>query len=229
MGSAARGPASALDHAIQSDLTSLGLLEDAEKEDLIERLAQYLSLLIRWGQVHNLTAIRDLQSMRTHHLADCLAVVPSLRRRFGDQAGIEVLDVGAGGGLPSVVLAALHPAWTIWAVDAVAKKVAFLRQVSAELSLPNLRPIHARVEDIKAPLPAQVDLVVARAVTTLSELVMLSRSRIGPMGSWAAMKGKPPLEELSQLPIDIEHVGTETLNVPGLDAERCLVWLRQRV
>jgi 16S rRNA (guanine527-N7)-methyltransferase len=225
MGPSTHGRITDLGVAIQGDLRALGLLEDAKNEELVVRLAQYLSLLLRWGQVHNLTAIRDLQSMRTHHLADCLAVVPSLRRHFGEHACIEVMDVGAGAGLPSVVLAALNPAWTIWAVDAAAKKVAFLRQASAELSLPNLRPVHARVEDAKAPLPAQVDLIIARAVATLSDLVTLSRSRMRSTGSWAAMKGKLPQGELSQLPADVEHAGTEVLRVPGVDADRCLIWM----
>jgi 16S rRNA (guanine527-N7)-methyltransferase len=193
-------------------------------EDL--RLDRFLDLLGRWNAAYNLTAIRDVTQMRTQHLADCLAVVEPLRRHLG-AAGrpLRILDVGSGGGLPGVVLAWADPAWHVTCVDAVGKKAAFVRQVAAELALPNLHVEQARVEDLQAD---PFDVITARAFASLADFVRLARQLIAPRGVWMAMKGKPPVEEMAALPADVEVFHVEPLTVPGLGAERCLVWMRPR-
>ena len=96
----------------------LGLEADAA---VLDRLLAYLSLLVRWNATYNLTAVREPEEMLTQHLADCLAVVGPLRRHLGAGSTRRVLDVGSGGGLPGVVLAALEPGWTVTCVDTVGK------------------------------------------------------------------------------------------------------------
>ena len=191
----------------------------------IDALLDYLALLQRWNATYNLTAVRDPAHMLTHHLADCLAVVAPLQRQLGEAAGRQVVDVGSGGGLPGIVLAIMLPGLTVTCVDTVGKKVAFIRQVAAELRLRQLRAEHARVEDLQA-LRAQV--IVSRAFASLADFVRLTRQLRSPDGAWLAMKGKAPREEMAALPADIEVFHVEPLQVPGLDAERCLVWLRPR-
>lgn len=188
-----------------------------------ERLLAYLAMLQRWNRVYNLTAVRDPEEMLTHHLLDCVAVMPPLRRHAAGRP-LRILDVGSGGGLPGVVLAILQPAWAVTCVDTVSKKASFVRQVAGELALPNLRSVHARVEEM--PVSAQFDLVVSRAFASLADFTSWSRARLAPGGVWLAMKGRAPDDEVGALAPDVAVFHVEPLRVPGLQAQRCLVWLK---
>lgn len=188
-------------------------------------LLQYAQLLDRWSVTYNLSAIRGQIPILTQHLLDCLAIVPALQRWAGDRA-IRVLDVGSGAGLPGVVLAVAKADWPITTIDAVGKKVAFVRQVAGELGLSNLLPLHGRVEHL--PASASFDLIVSRAFASLSEFTNKTRERVAQGGVWVAMKGRRPENEIAELPPSREVFHVEPLVVPGLDAERCLVWIRPR-
>jgi 16S rRNA (guanine527-N7)-methyltransferase len=198
---------------------SLGLVLTPAQQ---AKLLRYLDLLQRWNATYNLTAVREPQAMFTQHLADCLAVLPALARHA--KAG-RLLDVGSGGGLPGVVIACAAPGWDVTCVDAVAKKAAFVRQVAGALALPNLHASHARVEALKAE-PFQV--ITSRAFASLADFVALTRAHLAPAGVWLAMKGRVPDEEIAALPTQIDVFHVEQLAVPGLDAQRCLVWMRPR-
>lgn len=186
----------------------------------IDALARYLALLQRWNGTYNLTAVRDPAAMLHQHLADCLAVLPALARQ---PTARRVLDVGSGGGLPGVVIALMRPDLDVTCVDTVGKKAAFIRQVAVELGLRQLHAVHARVEQLRH---GPYDLITARAFATLADLVTLTRSQLGPGGCWMAMKGRVPDDEIDTLPADVEVFHVEPLAIPGLDAQRCLVWLR---
>ena len=194
-----------------------------------DRLLAYVDLLQRWSRVYNLTALRDPAEMLSHHLIDCLAVLPPLRRWWADaQPGARrLLDVGSGGGLPGVVLAALQPDWQVDCVDTVAKKASFIRQVAAELRLSNLQGLHARVEAL-APPAGGYGVIASRAFASLADFTALTRHLLADGGVWTAMKGKLPADEQAALPADVEVFHVEQLQVPGLDAQRCLVWMRPR-
>jgi 16S rRNA (guanine527-N7)-methyltransferase len=200
---------------------AIGLvLSDAEAGALLD----YQGLIAKWNKVYNLTAVRDPQQMLTQHLVDCMAAVPPLRRALEEQ-GAEapaLLDVGAGAGLPGVVFAILHPQLQVHCVDTVAKKAAFVQQVAVELKLPNLRGLHARVES----LGQGYDIVSSRAFASLLDFTTWSRAALKPGAVWLAMKGKEPLEEIAALPPEVAVFHVEHLQVPGLDAERCIVWMR---
>jgi 16S rRNA (guanine527-N7)-methyltransferase len=193
-----------------------------------ERLLAYLGLIQRWTKVYNLTAVRDPGEMFTHHLLDCLAVVAPMRAGTGHagQGALRVLDVGSGAGLPGVILALLNPAWQVTCIDAVAKKATFIRQVGAELGLPNLQGVHGRVEDRASFRTPEFDLVTSRAFASLEDFVQLTRSLLAPTGQWAAMKAHLSDEERAALPADVEMFHVEQLDVPDLDARRCLVWMK---
>ena len=186
----------------------------------LQALADYLVLLQRWNATYNLTAVRDPAAMLTQHLADCLAVVTPLQRHA---EGGRLLDVGSGGGLPGVVIATLLPAWSVTCVDAVGKKMAFVRQVAGTLPLPNLRAEHTRIEQLKQP---PYDLITSRAFASLADFTRLTRPHLAAGGVWMAMKGRAPEEETAELPSDVTVFHVEQLAVPGLDAQRCLVWMR---
>ena len=193
----------------------------------------YLGLLQRWNKVYNLTALRDPDEMLSHHLLDCLAVLPALRQwvaqrpASGGTQATRLLDVGSGGGLPGVLLALLHPAWVVDCVDTVGKKVSFIRQVAAELRLPNLTGLHARVEALPVG-NAGYDLVTSRAFASLQDFTALTAPLLAPQGVWMAMKGKTPTDEMAALPASVSVFHVEQIQVPGLDAQRCLVWMRAR-
>jgi 16S rRNA (guanine527-N7)-methyltransferase len=191
----------------------------------IESMAAYLELLQRWNRTYNLTAVRESEQVLTLHLADCLAAVAALQRSVPASTPLRILDVGSGGGLPGVLLALFRPASEVVCVDAVAKKAAFVREVAGRLGLPNLRAEHARVERWRG---GPFDLIAVRAFASLPELVRLTRPLLAPAGRWMAMKGKPPDAEIAALPADIDAFHVEPLSVPGLDASRCLVWMRLR-
>lgn len=203
---------------LQAGAAELGLpLAPAQ----FEQLLAYLALIQKWNKVYNLTAVRDPQEMLTHHLLDSLtAVAPLLRHTQGRPA--KVLDVGSGGGLPGVVLAICRPELDVSCVDTVGKKAAFIQQVAATLKLPHLHGIHDRVERLSGPF----DVICCRAFAALPDLVSWSRGALAEAGVWMAMKGKHPQAEIEGLPADVDAFHVEPLTVPGLQAERCMVWMR---
>lgn len=200
-------------------IAALGLDVSAAQQRL---LIDYLRLLQKWNGAYNLSAVREPLQMVTQHLLDCLAIVQPLERQL-QRTDPHILDVGSGAGLPGVVLATLRPAWSVCCVDAVAKKATFVRQVAAELGLKNLRAEHGRVEMLSLP---PFDLAVSRAFASLSDFSSLTRSLLAPQGAWLAMKGRLPENEMAALPADVAVFHVEQLSVPGLDAQRCLVWMR---
>ncbi len=212
----------ALRPTLEAGLTELGLVLSATQ---VDQLLAYQALIAQWNKVYNLTAVRDPAEMLTHHLLDSLAAVPPLLRHTAGEPAA-VLDVGSGGGLPGVVLAITCPQLTVHCVDTVAKKAAFVQQVAASLKLPNLRGIHARVESLRADAGQGYDVVCSRAFASLVDFTTWSRAALKPGAVWMAMKGKHPADELAALPSEVEVFHVEQLQVPGLEAERCVVWLR---
>lgn len=242
-------------HLLQAELATViaalaarGDLPEGAEPRLSGSLLTYLDLLQRWNATYNLTAVRAPADMLRLHLADCLAVIGPMRRRLQDIERVEaasaasldtaapalassdatarslrVLDVGSGGGLPGVVLAVTCPHWQVTCVDTVGKKAAFVQQVAAEMQLKNLRAEHARVESLgKRPF----DVITSRAFASLADFATLTRPLLAPFGVWMAMKAKHPHDEIAQLPKDVEVFHVEPVDVPGLDVERCLVWMR---
>ena len=208
---------------LDAGLEALALdLSPAQRQALLD----YLALLQKWNQVYNLTAVRDPQAMLSHHLLDCLAVVAPLRAQLAAlamTAPIRLLDVGSGAALPGLVLAICLPQLQVDCVDTVAKKASFIQQAALSLGLANLRGLHARVER----LTAAYHVVSARAFSSLPDLVAGSDKALLPGGLWMAMKGKTPDEEIQALPQQAQVFHVEPLQVPGLDAQRCIVWMRR--
>ena len=211
--------------ALQKGLDGLGLALSADQQT---QLLAYMDLIAKWTKVYNLTAVRDANEMLTHHLLDSLAVVAPLRRELArlvlpeGQTQLSLLDVGAGAGLPGIVIAITCPEVSVTCVDTVAKKAAFMQQVAATLKLPNLKGLHARVESLTQPY----DVVCSRAFASLVDFTTWSKSALAGHGVWMAMKGKHPDQELAVLPESVKVFHVEQLQVPGLDAERCIIWMR---
>lgn len=200
----------------------LGLSID---ENQIIKLLDYLNLLQKWNKVYNLTAVRQSDDMVTHHLIDSLSIIQSLLFQTKKQS-IRLLDVGSGGGLPGVVIAIVCPQIAVTCVDSVGKKAAFIQQVATALRLSNLVGVHDRVENLARHGEGGFDVVCSRAFASLADFTHLSRPALACGGVWMAMKGRLPSEEIAALSGDIDMFHVEHLRVPGLAAERCLVWLR---
>ncbi|MBB5393947.1 MULTISPECIES: 16S rRNA (guanine(527)-N(7))-methyltransferase RsmG [unclassified Herbaspirillum] len=193
-------------------------------ERQLSRLLAYQALLAKWNKVYNLTALRDPAQMMTHHLLDSLAAVSAF-------AGARrVLDVGAGGGLPGIVLAIwaaeAEPQMHITLVDTVQKKTAFLTQVKAELQLSNVSVIHTRVEQL--PVEQQYDVITSRAFAELNDFIDWSNHLLQEGGKYIALKGVMPQQEIDRLPPGWSVNKVQALHVPGLDAERHLIFLERK-
>jgi 16S rRNA (guanine527-N7)-methyltransferase len=196
----------------------------AVTDDQAGKLLAYLTLLQRWNRTYNLTAIRDFGQMLVQHLFDSLAVVNPLDAAM--PAGGRLYDIGAGAGLPGVILAVMRPDWDITCIDAVEKKTAFIRQAAAALKLRNLVAEHARVEQLP---PGSCNVVTSRAFASLDDFARLAGQHVAPDGTLVALKGKVPDDEIAQLHAagDWQVARIDPIEVPELDAQRCLVWMRR--
>jgi len=214
----APGP-EAMTAPLQEGVKALGLdLEVSTQQQLLA----YMAWIQKWNRVYNLTALRDPQDMLTHHLLDSLSALAPLMRHTQGQP-TRLLDVGSGGGLPGVVLAICRPEVQVTCVDTVGKKAAFIQQVAASLRLLNLRGLHARVESVQD----DYDVVCSRAFASLKDFTQWSQNALSPQGVWMAMKGKRPDDEIAALAPQVQVFHVEPLKVPGLDVDRCMVWMRR--
>ncbi len=190
-----------------------------------QQLLAYRDMIAKWNKVYNLTSLRDPAQMLSHHIVDSLAAALPLQKHLSNMglSQCRLLDVGSGGGLPGVVLSATLPQVDVTCVDTVGKKAAFVQQVANELGLKNLRGIHSRVEQMQAE---PFDVITSRAFASLLDFVQLTRMHLKPQGVWMALKGKMPDDEIAALPEDVAVFHVEQLHVPGLDAERCIIWMK---
>jgi 16S rRNA (guanine527-N7)-methyltransferase len=187
-------------------------------EEQVEKLLDYLHLLNKWNAVYNLTSVRDPLEMVKLHLLDSLAAVPAFKE------AVNVLDVGAGGGLPGMVLAISRPDMKVSMIDTVHKKTAFLNQVKAELELGNVTVYTKKVQELE--VKTKFDVITSRAFADLSDFVNWSGHVLQEGGQFIALKGTAPAEERERLPAPWKVQKLEPLAVPGLDAERHLVFIQ---
>lgn len=183
-----------------------------------ENLAAYLALLAKWNRVYNLTAIRDPDEMVTHHLLDSLAVLPQIQQSASAGRQFRLADIGSGAGLPGLALAIARPDWAVTSIETVEKKAAFQRQAVIELGLANVSIHCGRVEGFDGVF----DGVIARAFASLADFARVAGHLSATL--WA-MKGAYPADEIAALPAGWGVVAHHPLQVPGLEAERCLLQL----
>jgi 16S rRNA (guanine527-N7)-methyltransferase len=207
----------ALAEVLKQGAAQLALpLSSAQQEQLLD----YLALLNKWNSVYNLTSVRDPMQMMTLHLLDTLAAVPAF------EGAQNVLDVGAGGGLPGVVLAIARPDMRVSMIDTVHKKTAFLTQVKAELGLANVTVYTKKVQELEVKQP--FDVITSRAFADLSDFVNWSGHLLADGGRFIALKGTAPADERERLPEPWAVNDLQPLRVPGLEAERHLVFISRQ-
>jgi len=184
-------------------------------DEQIEALLKFVGLINKWNKAYNLTAIRDPLEMVTLHLLDSLAILPHIK--FPRAA-----DIGTGAGLPGIPLAICLPDCHFTLVDSNSKKTRFVQQAVLELQLKNVEVVHSRVEQFK---PQQLfSTVISRAFASMADIVDLTAHLLAEDGCLLAMKGQIPEQELAELSLDYSVI---PLNVPGIDAERCLICMEK--
>lgn len=194
-------------------LTALNLdLEDST----VERLLDYIDLLVRWNAAYNLTAVRDPGEMITRHLLDSLAILPFV-------LGKTLADLGTGAGIPGIPLALAKPELEVQLVDSNGKKARFLREAVRQLRLARVQVAESRVEAVIG----QFDCITARAFATLADMLAWAGHLLKPEGRWLALKGRFPQDELDALPTGFAVEAVHRLEVPGLEAERHLVIIKR--
>ena len=189
-------------------LVQLNLVLDQAQ---IDQLLAYIQLIEKWNKAYNLTAVRDIHEMVTTHLLDSLAILSHVQ-------GSRIADIGTGAGLPGIPLAICRPDWQFSLVDGNSKKTRFVQQAVLELRLRNVEVFHARVENMQANIA--FDTVLCRAFASMPDIVRLCRHLLTASGQILAMKGQTPHEELLELSETYQII---PVNVPGIDAERCIV------
>lgn len=197
---------------LDQGLVQLGIAVDEHQR---EQLLGLLALLHKWNRAYNLTAVREVDDMVSRHVLDSAAVLPYVQ-------GPRLLDVGAGPGLPGIVLAILAPQLDVTLLDSNGKKVRFQRQAVMELGLENVTPVQARVEQFE---DAAFDQVISRAFASLVDFVTLTRQLPSADGQWLAMKGPGADDELRDLPAGIRLHQRHLLEVPFEAAQRQLLIL----
>lgn len=205
---------------VESLATGTAALGFAFPQATQARLLQYLALIRKWNQVHNLTAVREPEIMLTRHLLDSLAILPHI-------AGPRIVDVGSGAGLPGIPLALVRPDWQVVLLESNHKKAVFLQQVRIELQLENVEVAAERAESFHPE--AKFNTVISRAFSDLTDFIQLAGHLCAAEDSsrLVAMKGAYPHEELAQIPPQFVVEKTLSVTVPGLEAERHLVMLRR--
>ena len=170
--------------------------------EIIERFWQFTDLFLTENEKTNLSAIRTPQEMIAKHYADCLLALPFLPE------GASVLDVGCGGGFPSIPFAIVRPDLRITALDSTQKKIDFVGKAAKNLQLSNLQPVCGRIEEAsQAHLRERFEVVTARAVANLRVLAELTLpfARVG--GCLLALKGAKGAEELAEAQTALAKLG----------------------
>ncbi len=197
-----------------SGIQQLGLDLKLHQVDL---LMAYLKLFDKWNHSFNLSAIRELTAMVKLHLLDSLSIAAVLE-------GDSFIDVGSGGGLPGIPLAIRFPQKSFTLLDSAGKKTRFLFQVAQELGLTNVTVENCRVEQFRPAMG--FDGVISRAFASLPDMIKSCAHLLNPSGRFWAMKGQVPLAELKEIEKDYTVEHCHNLQIPGVDAQRCLVVIK---
>ena len=174
----------------------------------------------KWGETYNLTAIRDLDAMVTHHVLDSLSAAPYIKSPT-------MLDVGSGAGLPGLPMAIVFPRLAVTLVESRKNKAQFLLYAASKLNLNNIEVVHQRVEQYE---PAKkFDTLIARAFASLTELVEKAGHLCAGDGRILALKGRDPSAEVAAMTQDDFVVAAiHPVRVPGLKAPRHIVVLKHQ-
>ena len=176
----------------------------------IQQLLHYLSLILKWNRIYNLSAIRDPIESVKKHLLDSLSIIHFV------QPGL-LLDVGSGAGLPGIVIAIMKPETEVFVLDSVGKKCRFMQAVKSELALENLIIVNSRVESFKPK--KSFSQITSRAFAEVSKTIQLTKHLLEKNGRYLLMKGSNVLEE----DVDNFNVKVHSMKLPFVSDKRSLL------
>ena len=189
-------------------------------------LITYEKELLDWNQKFNLTAIRDVESIRVKHFLDSYSCV----KAWNAIPPLRLADIGTGAGFPGIPLKIIYPTTHVTLVESVGKKAMFCQHIISKLGLEDIDVIQARAEDI-GQLPAHresYDWAVARAVANMNVLseYLLPLVKVG--GHVLAQKGESGPAEAQSAEKAMKLLGGKLkqlipVNLPGVADDRFLV------
>ena len=194
------------------DILTRGLAQLGLPADAVPQLEAYAALLLEKNKVMNLTAITAPQEVATLHLLDCAALLT-----MADLRGKRVIDVGTGAGFPGMVLRILEPDFDLTLLDSLGKRVDFLREVCASLSLARTDCVHARAEEYAAGHRQQYDIAASRAVANLNLLCELTLPLVKVGGRFIAMKSTSSDQEIQEARSAVSQLGGRIAAVRDYD------------
>jgi len=203
---------SELRRVLLSGAEQIGLSLNEQQTD---QLLDYLELMIKWNKTYNLSAIRDPQLGVKKHLLDSLSILPYINNN-------SLLDVGAGAGLPGIVLAIMKPTLSVSVLDSVGKKCRFMQFVKTQLQLGNLDVVNQRVENFKPT--TCFGQITSRAFAEVDKTLKLTQHLLCDNGRYLLMKG----DHFSQEDIQDVSMTPHKINVPGVSDHRFLLEIQLR-
>ncbi len=201
-----------LQNSLTQGLAKLTIEATSEQQ---KKLLTLLEQLVKWNKAYNLTAIKSPKEGLILHILDSLAVLPHTSQP-------SLLDVGTGAGFPGLPLAIMLPNTQFTLLDSNSKKVRFIQQMVHLLALNNVEAVHSRVESYSNQ---GVDAVISRAFASIEDMVLQTKHLLNSNGKWLAMKGVYSSEEVQAVHSMATEMAYHSINVPGLDAKRCLIEL----
>jgi 16S rRNA (guanine527-N7)-methyltransferase len=189
----------------------LKTIELEVNENQYQQLYDYYKLLVSENEKYNLTNITDIDEVFEKHFFDSISIV-----RMLDLSDKSILDIGAGAGFPLLPVRIFKPDIKATLLDATLKKVNFINMVIKDLKLNNIEAVNGRAEEFDK----KYDVVVARALAPLNQLLELSCNSIKKGGHLIAMKGSNYKEELKNAEKAISLLGFELVNVEAINLKK---------
>lgn len=158
---------------------------------MIKQLEKYYNFLISENEKYNLTAITEKKEVYFKHFYDSIMI-----GSYIDVLGKKILDVGSGAGFPGIPLKIVYPDFKLVIVDSLGKRINFLTKLLEILDLKDVSLVNMRIEEYKEK--ESYDLVIARAVARLNQLLELCIPYVKVDGNFICLKGKDYLEEINE-------------------------------
>ena len=183
----------------------------------LEACEAYADLLMQWNRAYNLTAVRDKEAVLNRHFLDSLSLLPGLG------SAKSLLDVGTGAGFPGLPLAVFSPERQFVLLDSLGKRTRFLQHVKGVLGLAHVTVVCSRIQDFCHE--AGFDIIMARAVASVDDLLQRCQHVARPDTRWALMQGVYPEDACAVLTERAYAFHVQSVSVPDLDAARHILWI----